>query len=307
MLPFKLVWHPGYDLHIGDHVFPAKKFRLIHDRLLIERFAEEADFLHPEPASDEDILRVHEPGWVNRLKTGTLGYDELIKLELPYSRQMVEAFWLAAGGSILAARCALVDGIGFNVGGGFHHAFPDHGEGFCAVNDVAIAIRTLQSESAIRTAMVVDCDVHQGNGTAAIFGCDESVFTISLHQLHNYPFEKPPSNIDVDLPDQTSDREYLAALEEALDCGFAAFRPDLLMYIAGADPYREDQLGGLSLTAGGLKERDLMVMRRARSSGVPVAIGLAGGYAWDTSDTVTIHCNTAKAAGEVLAPERGGA
>jgi acetoin utilization deacetylase AcuC-like enzyme len=306
-LPFKLVWHPGYDLNIGAHVFPAKKFRLIHDRLILERFAEEADFLQPEPAGDEDILLVHETGWVSRLKTGTLGYAELMKLELPYSRQMVEAFWLAAGGSILAARCALVDGIGFNVGGGFHHAFPDHGEGFCAISDMAIAIRKLQSESAIRTAMVVDCDVHQGNGTAAIFGDDESVFTISLHQLHNYPFEKPPSNIDVDLPDRTTDYEYLAALENALDRGFAAFRPDLLMYIAGADPYREDQLGGLSLTSGGLKERDLIVMRRAHKLGVPVAIGLAGGYAWDTNDTVTIHCNTAKAACQVLTPERGGA
>ena len=203
--------------------FPAKKFRLIHDRLLLERFAEAADFLRPAPASDEDILLVHETGWVNRLKTGTLGYDELMKLELPYSRQMAEAFWLAAGGSILAARCALVDGIGFNVGGGFHHAFPDHGEGFCAISDVAIAIRKLQSESAIRSAMVVDCDVHQGNGTAAIFDGDETVFTISLHQLHNYPFEKPPSNIDVDLPDRTTDYEYLAALENALDRGFRGF------------------------------------------------------------------------------------
>ena len=307
MLPFKLVWHPGYDLNLGEHVFPSKKFRLIRDRMLLERVAEENDFVQPDPASDEDVLRVHDHGWVHRLKTGTLGYAELLKLEIPYSRQMVEAFWLAAGGSILAARNALLHGIGFNIGGGFHHAFPDHGEGFCAIHDVAIAIRKLQAERAIRTAMVVDCDVHHGNGTAGIFATDETVFTISLHQLNNYPSEKPPSNIDVDLADRTADREYLASLEDALDRGFRSFQPNLLMYIAGADPYREDQLGGLSLTVGGLKQRDTVVLQRAFKAGVPVAIGLAGGYAWDTNDTVTIHCNTAKAACEVLTPERGGA
>jgi len=247
-----------------------------------------------------DILRVHGAAWVNRLKSGTLDYAELMKLEIPYSRQMVEAFWLAAGGSILAARLALRHGIGFNIGGGFHHAFPDHGEGFCAIHDVGVAIRKLQSEQAISTAMVVDCDVHQGNGTAAIFAADDTVFTISLHQLNNYPSEKPPSNIDVDLPDGTADREYLAALADALDRGFQEFKPNLLMYIAGADPYREDQLGGLSLTGGGLKQRDAMVLQRAHKAGVPAAISLAGGYAWDTNDTVTIHCNTARAAAEVL-------
>ena len=305
MLPFKLVWHPGYDLNLGDHVFPSQKYRLIRERMLIERIADESDFLTPEPATDEDILRVHEAGWVERLKSGTLGYMELQKLEIPYSRQMVDAFWLASGGSILAARRALIDRIGFNIGGGFHHAFPDHGEGFCAIHDVAVAIRKLQAEGAIRAAMVVDCDVHHGNGTAGIFATDETVFTISLHQLNNYPSEKPPSNIDVNLPDRTADREYLALLEDALERGFNAFQPDLLMYIAGADPYREDQLGGLSLTIGGLKQRDLTVMGRAMKAGVPVSIGLAGGYAWDTNDTVTIHCNTVRAAVEALAPARG--
>jgi len=305
MLPFKLVWHPGYDLNLGDHVFPSQKYRLIRERMLIERLAEESDFITPEPASDEDILRVHEAGWVERLKSGTLGYMELLKLEIPYSRQMVDAFWLASGGSILAAHRALADRIGFNIGGGFHHAFPDHGEGFCAIHDVAVAIRRLQAEGAIRTAMVVDCDVHHGNGTAGIFATDETVFTISLHQLNNYPSEKPPSNIDVNLPDRTGDREYLALLEDALDRAFSAFRPDLLVYIAGADPYREDQLGGLSLTIGGLNQRDLIVMRSVLGAGVPVSVGLAGGYAWDINDTVTIHCNTVRAAVEALAAPRG--
>jgi acetoin utilization deacetylase AcuC-like enzyme len=305
LLPFKLVWHPGYDLNLGAHVFPSQKYRLIRDRLLLERVASEDDFVRPEPASDEDVLRVHEEGWVRRLRTGTLGYMELLKLEIPYSRQMVEAFWLAAGGSTLAARNALRDRVGFNVGGGFHHAFADHGEGFCAVHDVAVGIRRLQADGAIRTAMVVDCDVHHGNGTAGIFATDETVFTISLHQWNNYPSEKPPSDIDVNLEDGTPDREYLACLDSALNRGFREFRPDLLMYIAGADPYREDQLGGLSLSIGALKQRDAMVIGRALAENVPVAISLAGGYAWETGDTVAIHCNTAKAAAELLTPERG--
>ena len=307
MLPFQLVWHPGYDLNLGAHVFPSQKYRLIRERLLLERIAAPEDFVQPESASDEDVLRVHEEGWVRRLRTGTLGYMELLKLEIPYSRQMVEAFWLAAGGSILAARNALRDRVGYNIGGGFHHAFADHGEGFCAIHDVAVAIRRLQADGAIRNAMVVDCDVHQGNGTAGIFATDETVLTISLHQWNNYPSEKPPSDIDVNLEDGTPDREYLASLDDALNRGFAAFRPDLLMYIAGADPYREDQLGGLSLTIGGLQQRDAMVIGRALDAGIPVAITLAGGYAWDTADTVAIHCNTAKAAADLLWPERGGA
>src|SRR5580704_12890196 len=169
MLPFKLIYHPGYDLNLGEHVFPARKYRLVHDHLLDEGFAEPMDFVEPLPASDEDILRVHEPVWVERLKTGTLTPQEILRLEIPYSKQMVDAFWLATGGTILAARNALRDRVGFNIGGGFHHAFPGHGEGFCAIHDVAVAIRALQHDKSIRTAMTVDCDVHHGNGTAAIF------------------------------------------------------------------------------------------------------------------------------------------
>jgi acetoin utilization deacetylase AcuC-like enzyme len=307
LLPFQLVYHPGYDLNLGEHVFPARKYALIRDQFLRQRFADESDFDEPASATDEDILLAHDTEWVQRLKDGTLTYAQLLRLEIPYSRPMVDAFWLAAGGSIQAARNALRDRIGYNIGGGFHHAFPGHGEGFCAIHDVAVAIRRLQKDGLIERAMVVDCDVHHGNGTAAIFAADTSVFTISLHQLNNYPSEKPPSDIDVDLRDGVGDDEYLSRLREALTAGYAEFRPDLLMYVAGADPYREDQLGGLSLTMGGLKERDLMVIGAAFERGVPVAITLAGGYAWNTADTVAIHCNTAHAALEVLAPERGGA
>jgi acetoin utilization deacetylase AcuC-like enzyme len=252
------------------------------------------DFVEPLPASDEDILRVHETGWVERLKTGTLTPQEMQRLEIPSSKQMVEAFWLATGGTILAARNALRDRIGFNIGGGFHHAFPGHGEGFCAIHDVAVAIRALQHKS-IERALVVDCDVHHGNGTAAIFAGDRSVLTLSMHQFHNYPSEKPPSVIDIHLRDGVSDEEYLDRLRGALKVAMS-FTPNMIFYLAGADPYYEDQLGGLSLTKEGLKQRDRVVFETGLEAGAPIVVTLAGGYARNTEDTVAIHCNTAKAA-----------
>jgi len=301
LLPFKLVYHDGYDLNLGAHVFPSKKYRLIRDRLLSDGFAAPEDFVVPEPATDEDLLRVHQRGWITRLKNGTLDYLELMKLEIPYSHQMVEAFWLAAGGTTLAARLALQSGIGFNIGGGFHHAFPGHGEGFCAIHDVAVAIRKLQSEGRIQRAMVVDCDVHDGNGTAAIFAGDPSVFTLSIHQLNNYPSIKPASTLDIDLEDGVGDDQYLVRLGEGLRKATSEFRPELVMYVAGADPYREDQLGGLSLTIDGLKARDRLVFDTSRECGAAVAVTLAGGYAVKVEDTVTIHANTAKVAAECCA------
>jgi acetoin utilization deacetylase AcuC-like enzyme len=333
MLPFKLVYSDAYYLPIGEHVFPAEKYRRIRDRLLAEGVARTEDFLAPEPATDQDILLVHTPEYIHKLKTGTLSPREQMELEIPYSKALVEAFWMAAGGSILAARQALADGVGINIGGGFHHAFPDHGEGFCMIHDVAVAIRRLQREDKIQTAMTVDCDVHQGNGTAAIFAgkrtasallpsagaptLDSSalssalpgkirgahageVFTISLHQHNNYPLSKPPSSIDVDLPDGVGDDDYLAWLDNALSSGLRQFEPDLLCYVAGADPYREDQLGGLSLTIEGLKRRDELVFRVARARSIPVMVTYAGGYAQNVEDTVMIHCNTVIAAREVF-------
>ncbi len=304
MLPFKLVYSSGYYLPIGAHVFPAKKYRLVHDRLLASGVAGAIDFLEPEPAADQDILLVHTPEYVHKLKTDTLSPREEMELEIPYSRDSV------------------------NIGGGFHHAFPDHGEGFCMIHDVAVAIRRMQRDGKIRNAMTVDCDVHHGNGTAAIFsgirtaskplpsagpGAPSSappgkmrevhaggVFTISLHQHNNYPAVKPPSSIDVDLPDGVGDDDYLAWLDNALSSGLRQFEPDLLCYVAGADPYREDQLGGLSLTMDGLMKRDDLVFRVARTREIPVMVTLAGGYARNVEDTVTIHCNTVIAAKEVF-------
>jgi acetoin utilization deacetylase AcuC-like enzyme len=296
MLPFKLIYHPAYDLNLGAHVFPSQKYRLIHEKLLADGVATPDDILTPEPASDEDVLRVHSQDYVYKLKSGTLSHAEVLRLEVPYSQKLIEACWLAAGGSILAGRRALVDGYSANIGGGYHHACPDHGEGFCVIHDVAIAIRRLQFDKAIARAMVVDTDVHQGNGTAVIFGGDADVYTLSLHQEHNYPFPKPPSTVDVDLPDKIGDEQYLAILEKHLHQAFQDFSPDILFYVAGADPYREDQLGGLALTIEGLRQRDLLVFDYARRNGAPVAITLAGGYARRVEDTVAIHAGTIVAA-----------
>ena len=328
MLPFKLVYSDDYYLPIGAHVFPAEKYKRIHDRLLETNVAETADFISPRPASDQDVLLVHTPQYVQKLRTGTLSAREELQLEVPYSPELVRAFWLAAGGSILAADFALKEKVAFSIGGGFHHAFPDHGEGFCMIHDVAIAIRRMQRDDKIRTAMTVDCDVHHGNGTAAIFAGVRipseplpsssapvlnasrpakirnahagDVFTISLHQENNYPAWKPPSSIDVDLPDEIGDDDYLAWLDNALSSGLRQFDPELICYIAGADPYREDQLGGLSLTIEGLKRRDELVFRVAHARNIPVMVTFAGGYARKIDDTVTIHCNTVIAAKEVF-------
>jgi acetoin utilization deacetylase AcuC-like enzyme len=339
MLPFKLVYSDDYYLPIGSHVFPAEKYRHVHDRLIASGVAEATDFVTPRPASDEDVLLVHTPRYVEKLKTGTLSAREELELEVPYSPELVRAFWLAAGGSMLAADHALNDGIAISIGGGFHHAFPDHGEGFCVINDVAVAIRCMQRDEKIRKAMTVDCDVHQGNGTAAIFSGTRvaydvlpsssasvlnpahlnparnstrparpgsrarsndavDVFTISLHQLNNYPSFKPPSSLDLNLPDGMGDADYLACLGDALSLGLDKFEPELICYLAGADPYREDQLGGLSLTIEGLKQRDALVFQIAKVRGIPVMVTYAGGYALKLEDTITIHCNTVIAAKE---------
>lgn len=299
LLPFKLVYHERYDLNLGPHVFPSQKFRLIYEMLLRERLASQQDFLRPTAANDEDILRVHTAEWVRKLKEGTLTASDVMMLEVPYSPELVEAVWLAAGGTILAAQAALRDGFGSNLSGGFHHAYPGHGEGFCAIHDVAVAIRKLQAERAIQKAMVVDTDVHHGNGTAAIFRSDPTVFTLSIHQHHNYPGHKPPSTLDLNMEDGVEDQEYLEALLPALRRALDEFRPDMLFYVGGADPYCEDQLGGLSLTKAGLQRRDRGVFEEARRRGVPVTTTLAGGYARRVADTVGIHVNTILAARDV--------
>jgi acetoin utilization deacetylase AcuC-like enzyme len=300
MLPFKLVYCEEYDLQLGSHVFPSQKYRLIKEALIAENIASPEDFLKPQLAADADILRVHTTDYVHRIKSGTLSASEQMILEIPAGPETVRAFWLAAGGSILAGQHAMKNGFAANIGGGFHHAYPGHGEGFCMINDVAVAIRRLQVDGAVGKAMVVDTDVHHGNGTAAIFAKDETVFTLSIHQERNYPNPKPPSNIDLHLPDRIGDDEYLNILGEGMIRAFEEFQPDIIFYVGGADPYREDQLGGLSLTIDGLRERDRMVFQHARRRNVPVTITLAGGYARHVADTVKIHVNTIVAARDVL-------
>jgi acetoin utilization deacetylase AcuC-like enzyme len=299
-LPFKLVYHEGYDLNLGAHIFPSQKFRLIAEQLKKQGIAGEQDFLRPEAASDEELLRVHTEDWVRKLRTGTLTLSEIMKLEVPYSPELAKAFWLAAGGTILAAQNALRDGFAANIGGGFHHAHAGFGEGFCAIHDVAVAIRRMQHDGAIRKAMVVDTDVHHGNGTAAIFKDDASVFTLSIHQENNYPAYKPPSNVDLGMDDGVEDEEYLDALMPAARRALDEFKPDMLFYVGGADPFCEDQLGGLKLSKTGLKKRDHQVFKEARKRAIPIVSTLAGGYARRVEDTVQIHINTIVAAREVL-------
>ncbi len=300
----KVVYSDQYDLNLGKHVFPSIKYRLIKEKLLDDQIFSARDVVAPPAASVDDIALVHDREYIGKLQSGKLTYMEILRLEIPYSPELVRAVWLAAGGSILAGQLAIERGVAANIGGGFHHAYPDHGEGFCVLNDFAIAIRRLQKDKAIKHAMTVDCDVHHGNGTAAIFAKDPSVFTLSIHQENNYPFPKPPSSLDINLRDRVEDDEYIEELEKGLDHALGQFNPDLIFYVAGADPYREDQLGGLRLTIDGLERRDRMVFDKAKSMNIPVAIVLAGGYARRVEDTVQIHANTIRIGKEFAKPRR---
>jgi acetoin utilization deacetylase AcuC-like enzyme len=264
---------------------------LIEDETIVE-----SDIIPPDPVTDEQVSLVHTAEYLRKIKTDDLSVSDQMVLEVPFSAGLREGMWLCTGGSILAARLALDTGICVHLGGGFHHAFPDHGEGFCLINDVAIAIRVLLTDGAMTQAAVVDCDVHHGNGTAAIFSDDSTVFTFSMHQERNYPAWKPPSDLDVGLDDGVGDEEYVSILEDHLVDIATQHRPGLVFYLAGADPYRHDQLGGLNLTIEGLKRRDRLVLEMFGSMDIPIAVTLAGGYAIEPDDTVEIHCNTVREA-----------
>jgi len=292
-----IIYSSRYEVDIGPHVFPTRKYRLVREQLLARGDALETDFLEPLPASREALLTVHTPGLIDDLEN--LRWSHRTRnSELPLTRPIVDAYILAAGGTIGAARHALAAGSGSvcaHLGGGFHHAFADHAEGFCYINDIAVAIRVMQREQRIERAMVVDLDLHQGNGTAHIFEHDESVFTISIHQENNYPI-KQRSDIDVGLDDFTGDDQYLARLQEVFPSSAERHRPELLIYVAGADPYCEDQLGALRLTMEGLKKRDEHVLAHAVRLGIPTVVVLAGGYARKVNDTVDIHAQTVRLA-----------
>jgi acetoin utilization deacetylase AcuC-like enzyme len=286
-----LVHSEGYFAEIGLHVFPMRKFRLVRDEIVRRGLASQAEFTEPAPATRAQVARVHDDAYIEKLLQGTFtSLDEAI-LELPYSRKLVDASFLCAGGSILAARLAVERGAAVNLAGGFHHAFADHGEGFCVLNDVAIAIRDLLHDGTIQRAAVIDVDVHQGNGTAAIFRGDPSVFTFSIHEEENYPSVKPPSDQDVGLDRGADGPVYLSALRHWVPRILESHRPDLIAYVAGADPFEEDQLGGFKLTREDLRARDRLVFGAARERSVPVAAFLAGGYARRVEDTVAIHAD----------------
>jgi acetoin utilization deacetylase AcuC-like enzyme len=288
------VYSPDYFVDMGDHVFPIEKYRLTYAALVEEATLRPEDTTAPEPASEADLLRVHTPEYLAHLRAlAAYGWGFLTP-DTPVSPEILEKAILAAGGTTLTARLALERGAALHLSGGFHHAFPDHGEGFCYVNDVAVAIRRLQHDGLVRSAAVIDCDLHQGNGTAVIFADDPSVFTFSIHEEDNYPIPKPPSDLDIGLRSGCRDEEYLKGVATGVEAALGDERPDLALYLAGADPYEGDVLGGLAVTTDGLRRRDELVLGACRDRGVPVAVVLAGGYARRTEDTVAIHCATAR-------------
>ena len=302
----QVFYTPRYYADIGEgHVFPIRKFELVHDRLLRERTLAPHEIIEPQAAPVADVLLVHTEDYVTRLRAGALTPRELRRLGLPWSKALVRRSFLATGGTTAAARASLASGIGSNLAGGTHHAFPERGEGFCVLNDVAVAIRTLVRDNLIERAGIVDLDVHQGNGTATIFATDASVFTFSMHGAKNYPIFKARSTLDVELPDGTGDEEYLRTLAEHLPRVFA-HRPDIIFYLGGADPYAGDKLGRLSLSIAGLRARDEFVLNECRARSVPVVTVMSGGYAADIDDTVEIHCNTIRAAKMIDAARSAG-
>jgi acetoin utilization deacetylase AcuC-like enzyme len=292
------VWSSArYTFPLPDgHRFPVEKYAMLRQRVIEEGIVPAERVLDPARAPDDALTLVHSADYLRRFTTGELDAAQVRRLGFPWSPALVERSYRAVGGTIAAARHALGHGIAMNLAGGTHHAFPDHGEGFCVFNDVAVAIRLLQREGAIRRAAVIDLDVHQGNGTHAIFADDESVFTFSMHGGRNYPFHKVPGTLDVELADGTGDDEYLQCLTEALPGVLASAAPDLVFYIAGADPHEGDKLGRLGLTFDGLARRDAYVLERCREVGLPVAITIGGGYGVAIADTVSVHVRTARVA-----------
>lgn len=291
----RLVYSKDYAVDIGKHVFPTSKYKLIKNELLKDlSIKERVSFVSPKKACEDDILLAHDKSYINKLKSGTLSREEIMRMELPFSKQLVEVSMLCCQGTILATQIALKSMLGIHIGGGFHHAFSDHGEGFCMLNDIAVAVKRLLKYGPVSKVLIIDCDLHHANGTASIFANEKNVFTFSIHQENNYPFIKPPSRLDIGLEDGAEDDEYLQALSGSVPGIIKDFKPEFIMYVAGADPYREDQLGGLKLTKKGLARRDEFIFESAKAVSVPISVVLAGGYAFHESDTVDIHCNTIK-------------
>jgi acetoin utilization deacetylase AcuC-like enzyme len=297
---YKLFYSPYYYADIGEgHVFPIKKFELVRDILVSEGTLFPHEIIEPKPSEIEDICLVHDRDYVARLIAGQLTAKEIRKLGLPWSQSLLRRTFLACSGTLHAARVALKSNISSNLAGGTHHAFPDRGEGFCVLNDVAIAIRVLQRENLAKRFLVIDCDVHQGNGTAFIFRNEAEIFTFSMHGAKNFPLHKEKSTLDIELNDKTRDSEYLEILQEALPRIFH-HQPDIVFYLAGADPFENDKLGRLSITKEGLKKRDAIVLKFAKDFDVPIVTTMSGGYAQDIKDTVEIHANTIRVVKDIF-------
>ena len=282
----RFVYSPHYVVNIGDHVFPTRKFGLVAERL-----KDLGEFIEPQPASRRDLLLAHEQAWVDKALKGVMSLDDETLMELPFSRDLALAHRLSVSGTIMACGRALDYGVGLHIGGGSHHAFADHGEGFCMFNDIAVGIIKMRHERGISRASVVDLDVHQGNGTAALFANEPDVFTFSMHQEDIYPQPKAAGSLDIGLAAGVGDKAYLKSLEANLPKVFE-HEQELVVYQAGVDCYEGDVLGGLKLTAQGLRRRDQMVYQECRRRGVGVAVTLGGGYAQDLSQTAALHAQT---------------
>jgi acetoin utilization deacetylase AcuC-like enzyme len=283
----------------AGHRFPMQKYALLRQRVVVSRLVPERDLRVPESAGEEQLALAHDRDYIRRVFDGGLTEAELKRIGFPWSPEMVERSRRSSGATLAACRAALADGCAVNLAGGTHHAFRDRGEGFCVFNDSAVAARTLLHEGRVRRVVVIDCDVHQGNGTAVLFAGDPAVLTFSVHSATNYPLRKEVSDLDVALPDRAGDAVYLDALDAALWKALAAARADLAIYVSGADPFEDDRLGRLSVSRNGLAERDRMVFEACRAEGLPVAVTMAGGYARRVEDTVAIHFRTVALAKEI--------
>lgn len=281
----------------AGHRFPMQKYARLRERVAAG-LVPPHELRVPEAATDEQLGRVHTADYIQRVASGLLSEREVRRIGFPWSPQMVERSRRSAGATIEASRAAFGDGVAVNLAGGTHHAFADRGEGFCIFNDVAVAVRAMQAEGRASRFAVIDCDVHQGNGTASIFRSDEDVFTVSIHGASNFPFEKETSDLDLALPDRTGDAEFLDAVRTSLKAALA-HGPDLVFYLAGADPWEGDRLGRLAVTREGLAERDRLVLEWCATAGMPVALVMSGGYAADVDDIVAIHYATVERAAGV--------
>lgn len=293
----RVYYHDVFDFPLPEgHRFPVEKYRLLRRRLLEQGILHPHELILGEAASDEQLTCAHTREYLERVKSGLLSDKEIRRLGLPWSPELVERSRRSVGSTIAACRSALQDGVAITLGGGTHHAYADHGEGFCVFNDVAVAVRTLQAEGLVGRVVILDLDVHQGNGTAAIFRDDPSVFTFSIHGEKNFPYHKEPSDMDIGLPDGATDEVYLEVLQGALPLALDLAKADLAIYLAGADPFAGDRLGRLALSKAGLAVRDRLVIETCCRRGLPLAITLAGGYARDVNDTVDIHLQTVRLA-----------